>query len=264
MAANLERLAQDFAKGGYHDVANGLRKDANRFRSAGGPEELPTNTPSRQDAPGSRVARIITEYKTGPNIPEILTATFQQIWEIRAAQVADLLGKPLAPVAPVDRTKEEIARLEKEGRMLGYVPPELATQEKRHILGAMFPKMQSHSVQRGNSVTNEVARSGWFDYEAAIDGPYPNLTEDGLKRTLAQKGRPGMNATEYVIAGQDSKAFTGKYLDQDITWSRLPGSRLEGRVVGAGFYPGGRLFVRSFLGPGLHIPGLRGRSVGVK
>jgi len=276
MAMNAEYLRhiQEAEKAGNAEGVALLRDQQavfNAARDAGLVTELPV-TSSEDYAAGesepvaSQIERslLVAEYKSQPHTPELVTATFQTIWDDRAERVADLLGGSLASVAGVDRTQEEIAQLEAEGRRLGYVPPELATQDKRHILGVMFPEMQCNGVRAGNTVSNEQVRVGWFDYEAAIEGPHPDKTERELEVIFARTGRSGMNLTEYVIAGQDSKLFTGKYLDQGTTSSRLPGSRNGGRVVNADFYPDGYLYVSSHLLPDSHYPSLRGRSVGVK
>lgn len=221
------------------------------------------NEDGRRITPETGLRSALADYESKSHTPELLTATFQAIWKDRESRVAHLLDKPLAPVVPCDRTAEEIKQLEAEGRRLAYLPPELATQENRHILGSMFPKMQGNSVEEGNTVTNEQVRSGWFDYEAAIQAPHLYTNEKKLRKLLAKQGRLGMNITEYVIAGQDSKLFTGKYLDQDSTYVRLLGSRYDGDVVSAGFGPDG-LVVSWSLGPDRHGPGWGGRSVGVK
>ncbi|MDP3724704.1 MAG: hypothetical protein Q8R11_03695 [bacterium] len=122
----------------------------------------------------------------------------------------------------------------------------------------------NHSVQEENSVTNEADRFGWFDYEVSIDAPYLDTTEEQLRERIAADGRLEMNVSEYIVAGEESKLFTGKFLDQGNTWARLLGSRCDDMVVYAGFGSGGGLRVRWALNPQRHYPRLGGRSVGVK
>ena len=195
--------------------------------------------------------------------PEITTSTFQAIWSARQ-EILSQKGVNLEfsiPQCPY--TKEELKSLEAEGRRVGYLPYELSTQESRHLMAIIWPQMQSHSVKEGNSVTNAEDISGWFDYESAIDAPYTGTNEDQLKDEAKKQGRKGSNLNQYIVAGQDSKLFTGKYLDETRTWVRLLGSRGDGDVVHAYFYGDGDLGVYWYLGPRNHNSDLGGRSVGV-
>ncbi len=206
----------------------------------------------------------VSEYISIPHTSELVTATFQSIWKERESRVAHLLEEPFNPIANCDRTTQEIAKSEKEGKRLGYLPPELAAGENRHILAAMFPQMESRSCQEGNIVTNQYLPFGWFDYEAAIEAPYLETNEVELRELFDREGRKGINLTQYIVAGQDSKLFTGRNLDEVGTWVRLLGSRKGGRVVDANFSPFNTLYVGWELDPRFHDDVLGGRSVGVK
>ena len=204
----------------------------------------------------------IDEFNTLPHTPELLTQTHQAIWQARG----ELVGAAYE-VTPCPFTREEIADLEQRGMRLGYLPAAVATQEDRRVLGEMFPQMQSQSVKEGNLVTNDESPSGWFDYEASIDAPYLDTTEKQLRQRLAADGRKLLSENQYIVAAQDSKLFTGKYLDEYKldefwTWVRL-GSRNDGRVVGAYFNSDGHLVVHWSLHAGHHYPNLGGRSSGV-
>lgn len=200
----------------------------------------------------------IAEYKKSPLIPELVTKTFQTIWQERGK----LLVGVKFEVTPCPFTQEELARLEERGLRLGYLPQALATQESRHTLGEMFPKMQSGSVQKGNAVTNDESPFGWFDYEASIDAPYLDTTEKQLMDKLGQAKRKLLSENQYIIAGQDSKLFVGKYLDEKSTFVRV-GSRSGGDLVGVDFGSVGDLLVLWCLDPQRHDPSLGGRSSGV-
>lgn len=200
----------------------------------------------------------IEAYLNQPHTPELVTQTFQKIWQARGEIVNMSFD-----VTPCPYTQKELAELEQRGMRVGYLPSELATQQTRHVLGEMFPKMQSHSVQKDNSVTNDENPSGWFDYEAAIDAPYLDTQEGQLVDRIKKDGRRILTFNEYIVAGQDSKLFCGQYLDESRTWVRL-GSRREGRVVCAGFLEGGRLGVSSVLAYDYHVTNLGGRSSGMK
>lgn len=118
--------------------------------------------------------------------------------------------------------------------------------------------MGSYSVQEGNIVTNDENPSGWFDYDISIDAPHLKTNEKQLFQEIASEGRKLMSENQYIIAGWDSKLFTGRYLDEDSTWARVA-SRDDGRLVDVYFYSVGRLRVGSALRPGVRTPGLGGR-----
>lgn len=202
---------------------------------------------------------LVQEFITGPLTPELVTATSQTLWQSRGEKV----GLNFI-VSPCDRTVEELVELAEKGRRMSYLPEQLMTQEQRPLLGQIFPELRSYSVQAENSVMNEENRFGWFDYDAGIDASYRNTTENTLRTQITAEGRLGMNLNEYIVASEDSKLFTGKFLDQDNTWVRLLGSRGDGGVVNASFYSDGGLLVGWGLRPGRQLPGLGGRSVGVK
>lgn len=204
------------------------------------------------------LAQVVEAYQNQPHTPGLLDQTHQAIWQIR--------GEPVGAtyeITPCPYTQEELTDLEQRGMRVGYLPLELATQQTRHILGEMFPEMTSHSVKEGNSVTNDENHSGWFDYEAGIDAPYLDTKEVQLMDRIKKDGRRILTLNQYIVAGQDSKLFTRKYLDETRTLVRL-GSRVGDHIVGARFSRDGRLGVGWALGPDGHGPGLGGRSSGVK
>lgn len=206
---------------------------------------------------------MLIEYKQNPHNPETVTQTFQAIWRVRQgmlrAERVDLeFSVPECPY-----TEEQLKHLERLGRRVGYLPEELATQASRHLMAKIWPQMGSRSVQEGNTVTNGVNRSGWFDYEAQVGAPHLDTTEDSLRKAVKKEERLGMNLNEYIIASQDSKLLTGKYLDEALTWIRLLGSRDKGDVVRVGFDADGYLAVGWNLHPQDRNSDLGGRSVGV-
>lgn len=138
------------------------------------------------------LASIIEAYQNQPHTPELVTQTHQAIWQARG----ELVGATYE-VTPCPYTQEQLADLETSGKRLGYLPPELATQQTRHKLGEMYPKMQSHSVKEGNSVTNDQSPSGWFDYEAAIEAPYL-CTKEGQLKDAIKKRRQNNTLTQSI------------------------------------------------------------------
>jgi len=203
------------------------------------------------------ISPAITEYKKGPLSPELVTKTFQTIWQERGK----LIGVKFE-VSPCPFTREELVSLEEKGLRLGYLPKTLATQESRHVLGEMFPKKQSRSVQKGNAATNDYNPDGWFDYEMSISAPYLGTTEKQLMKKLGQAKRQLLNENQYIIASQDSKLFAGEYLDEGSTWARV-GSRRGGALISSNFGSIGDLRVNWGLSPRDSSPSLGGRSSGV-
>lgn len=212
--------------------------------------ELPVSTGEQdiQSDPTKKVSNFAAEFfSTQLHTPENLTKVRDIIW---ASRQASLEGSGIwidLTFEPCTYSQEEIDVLEASGRRVGYLPPELATQEQRHLLGVIFPHMQSHDVQTGNTVTNEVDRFGWFDYEASVHAPHLFTTEDVLRKVMEKEDGLGMNLNEYIIASNDSKVLTGEYLDESRTWSRLLGSRRRGYVMNARFDGNGSLHIYSAM-----------------
>ena len=183
------------------------------------------------DIDQKEVRQAVKEYKSKPHTPELVTQVFQTIWSKRGKFV----GKTYE-VSPCPYTQEGLTNLEKKvrgrfSRRVGHLPAELATQQRRHILGKMFPQMKSLNVQKNNPITNDKNPSGWFDYETKIGGPYFHTDERLL------------SLNQYIVAGYDSKLITGRYLDEkELTWTRL-GSRIQGIIVSARFWHSGQLAI---------------------
>ena len=183
---------------------------------------------------------VIEAYKNQPRTPELVTQTHQAIWQARGELIDETFDVP-----PCTYTQKGLEKLKKEGKRVGYLPPEVATQAGRHKLGEMYPEMGSYSVQEGNPVTNDYSPSGWFDYEVSIDAPYLDTTEDQLLERTRENGRKLLSLNQYIVAFQDSKLFTDHYLDEKSTWVRVA-SRNDGRMVNASVNGGGYLDVDAF------------------
>ncbi|GAY07625.1 hypothetical protein [Pseudonocardia sp. N23] len=202
--------------------------------------------------------------------PGHLTALHQRIWDERAETAGLRLVVPPCPYSAA-----ELAELEKAGRRVGYLPPEAATRATRHVLGTIFPSMGCYSLQPDNEVENLVSRAGWFDYETAIDAPYAGTDEAELLEQVRAAGRDLLSMNQYIVAAQDSRLFTGRYLDERRTWPRI-GIRVSGRIVcarfdgdemaeGLGDEPPvpGSLLTGYDLHPDFRAPYTGGRSAGV-
>lgn len=186
--------------------------------------------------------------------PETVTDLWREFWTNAGNEAGMELNTEDFP-----GTAESLAEHIRAGDMPIYVPPELAGQEDRHLLGQMWPEMRSHSVRQGNLVTNEQDRSGWQYVEAAPNAPHRGTSESELAARLTGLGREGMNLTGYIIASQMSRLQTGRYFDED-TWSRLLGSCEGGQVVSASFDAYGGLDVDPYWDPRIRRGGLGGRS----
>ncbi len=217
-----------------------------------------TSKVEKDSEPASPLRQQLQEYKSQPHTPELVTATWQTVWQSWGERVDLKL-----PVPSLDRTPEELVELEKNGNMLVFVPDRLASQEGRHLLGEIFPEMRSYSVEKGNPVTNEHNRGGWYDIEKSLDVPHTNTTEKEAKKIFDKQERNGQRLNTYIIGSQFSKLTAGHYFDES-TYSRMPGSRREGRVVGALFNPSGDLSVRPYWDPRFRGRSLGARSEGVK
>lgn len=161
----------------------------------------------------------------GDPTPDDLTALHQRIWTERGERAGVRIVVPPCPY-----TASELTELERAGRSVGYVPPEVADRASRHLLGTMFPLMDCYSLHPDNEVENLVSRPGWFDYEAAIDAPRLGTDEAELLAMVAAEGRELISMNQYVVATQDSRLRTGRYLDERRTWARI-GIRVIGRIV---------------------------------
>jgi hypothetical protein len=197
------------------------------------------------------------------------TRLFQELWRERGARIGASFDVPPCPY-----TSDELAALHAAGRRPGFLPPELATQSSRHLLGRIFPLLRSYALFEHNPVTNLDNPSGWFDYDVAEDAPYGGTDEQGLVDTVASEGRWLASLNQYVVATQDSVVLTGRYLDERGTWSRFAhyvgGRMVCSRVDGAEPPAGtrteepleGALLVAYDVGPGDRFDQLGGRSVG--
>lgn len=261
MSAEMKKLGQDLIDRGFNKAGKKLIHQAGVLEAAG---EIPAvlNKPESRVDPINPLTQVIKEFNTQPHTPESYTATFQAIWKVRIDHLLQQGAFFRLEVDPCPYTQDELDSLEAEGRRLGYLPTFLSTQETRYLMGDLWPQIGSPAVRQENSITNEVSRHGWFDYEAMIDAPYRNTKEKDLQKEAERQGREGMSLSEYFVASQDSKLFTGKYLDQYVTRVRLLGSRSGSSVVDARFGLHGSLFVGSNLKPQNHAENLGGRLVG--
>ena len=205
-----------------------------------------------------------------PLTPEEATRLHRDIWSERGDRISRQFDVPECPY-----TGGELAELAAAGRRVGYLPPEVATRRTRDVLGAIFPLMGCYSLAPDNEVDNSVSWPGWFDYDASIDAPHLDTDETELLEQVTATGRRLMNLNQYIVASQDSRLLTGRYLDEVRTWARI-GVEVTGRIVvvrfdgdevaeGMGDEPpvSGSLLTAFDVDPSLRVPFAGGRSFGV-
>ena len=209
------------------------------------------------------LVQAINEFNEGQQTPEGVTSLFQEIWKARGEKLGI---QPSIP--PCDRTEEELIELINNGRRIGYLPEQLSSVFNAPLLDRLYPSLGVKQIGNVDLTVNlfknsgavnmelfkqpiltwlfaaEVAkqiphnlenRFGWIDYEADISAPNSGLKLTELDSTFNQEGYVGMNLNEYLIAGIDSRLFTGKFLDQgdNFTISILLGTRwpiLKGNI----------------------------------
>lgn len=161
--------------------------------------------------------------------PAEQTALQREIWRERGDRVGAHYDVPPCPYSDT-----ELAAVATDGRRLGYLPPELASQHARHLLAALFPLLRCYAAHPGNAFPNTTDRVGWFDYDAGVDAPYLDLDESSLRSELAAAGRDLLSLNQYIVASEDSHRLTGRYLDERRTWSRI-GTIVDGRTIAVRF-----------------------------
>lgn len=192
---------------------------------------------------------------------ELVTAFWRTKLQVDGARV----GLEIA-VPDCNWTEEEIRRpmVDRKGKevpgMMVYKPGEVTLP----ILGRMYRAMQNFSVAEDSPVTDTHDTAGWVKVEATIDAPNLGTTQKDLEKFAEKTGYLGQGEATYILASQASKDLSGQYFDQGSTWSRLLGSRGEGRVLCASFYSNGGLRVFWILGPQGRVSDLGGRSEEVK
>lgn len=251
MTLELGEFAKRLEKAGYKAGANLLRALAKSWEREG---LIPKKLPIEKEQINS-LELTIEEYRNSPTSPEKATAFWQAFWAENSKKVDILVSVPKCPY-----TQEQLEDMRRKDKGPIYVPEEFSTQKTRHLLGKMFPEMQSHSVEKGNSVINEVQNFGWRGFDMSVNAPHLKTNESQLKSALVSNGEEEPTLNEYIITGQASKLLTGKYLDEGVTVSRILGSRHDGGVVGAYFASDGYLGVYLSLFPGSCFVFLGGRG----
>lgn len=243
----------------FREINHYLRED--RRRKEGNQSSPKGHEEGRTFSMEERLKLAVLDYRDGILTPDKVNTFWQTFLETSIkTQGLDI------PVSTIecDRTLEELEALKKDGRI--WIPE---TQLTYPQLGKIFPKMGSYTVEENSPTKDEFEQDAkGVDVETSIASPNINTKEKELRELFESQGRKVMRLSTYILASQASKVLTGRYLDEDSTWSRLllfafPGDG-GGHVAGAKFTLNGRLGVYSNLNPQSKNSRLGGRSEGIK
>ncbi|OGH21345.1 MAG: hypothetical protein A2958_00910 [Candidatus Levybacteria bacterium RIFCSPLOWO2_01_FULL_38_13] len=205
--------------------------------------------------------RAAQELNRNPFSPEKVTNFQKAFWQVPRGEEG--LTFDIAPCsATEERLKKpfaDIKGIELSPFTIG-IPEELKGKEGLITLGKMFPELENYSVREGTPIEDEFDRTGYIRVEGVIDSPNLDTNEDQLRKHFELQGTRGQRLITYAIFSRQMEVLDGNYLDQGSTWSRLLGSRIDGRVVYAYCYPYGYLYVFRGLYPQNRHPDWGGRS----
>jgi len=184
---------------------------------------------------------------------------YSDYWSERWEAFGTIIGADI-PRARVDRSRDEVQELHGQGRKLVLRPEGITLAH----LGQIHTSLGSWATQPNSPVESD-ARFGYLDIEKSTKAPNLRTNVADLARIAQETGRHGMTLETYIIGSEDHFDLTGEYFDHGYqTWSRLPGSRRDGRVLHAYFYADGYLSASSTWTPDDRHDGIGGRFEGVK
>ena len=246
----IEASAQIFAA--YNNVA-----------SQEGTAALQTSEPAFP--PIDLLNRPIQEFKDNPYFAEAITSLNKTFYEVYGQRIGLEISVP-----DCDWTEKEIKESmpttegEKVKSMVLFYPSELKGKQGLVRIGQMFT-LTNWSVQEHTPIVSEERiPTDYVRIEAVINAPNTNTTEQDLVNHAQKHHLLGQDLNLYILGSRFAKLLDGRYFDQGSTWSRLPGSRYEGRVVPAYCDSDGHVGVSSSLDPGYRSPRIGGRFAGVK
>lgn len=219
-----------------------------------------------------------TAYRAKLQSPEDLFNFFQAHWDYYGIEWMGL-SKRDTRVVDVPYKEEDIWQFMKlddpqagnPGADLAYFHlPVLASADgyTRVLMGKGFPYMGSLVFESGYNIRNGHTSSGWMRVDAGLDAPFrtnkkgelTGLNENELKRAIIAASRVGQTINIYALSGDVIKKIYGYFPDQGATWSRLPESFEDDRVLNADFDECGLLSVNSNLDSEDQNPSIGGRS----
>lgn len=206
----------------------------------------------------------VQEYRDAKvHTPELVNRTWQDMWG-EIGRTVDFTYQ----VPSCDRTAEELAKLQQEGKAVLLLPDDIYTPEGLVRLGRAFPLMRSWTTnpEHAAKILYGSSIGGSIDIEMSLDAPYrttKGYRQKELVDKIAADKRAGQRLPTYLIGSQFSQLSTGHYFDEN-TWSRLPESFHEGSMLDANFDSDGEVSVNDYWDPDFQDPDLGGRSEGVK
>ncbi len=194
----------------------------------------------------------VAHYKERLQDPQRLYELYQAVWDYHGVELMGLSKKDTR-ITDVPYKEDDIwqfMRLENPqpgnpGVELGYFHlPVLALSdaEMRVLIGKGFSNLGASPVfQPGYEIENGHQTAGWMRIDASLDAPYrrnkkdelTGLNVDELKEVIKTDKRSGQTVNIYGPSGNIIKQIFNYYPDQGSTWSRLPESLRDGRVLSA-------------------------------
>lgn len=225
------------------------------------------------------LALAISAYKEKLADPQRLYDYYQAHWDYYGIELMGLSQKDTR-VADVTYKEDEIWQFMKlenpqtdnQGVELGYFHlPVLASSDTktRILIGKGFSNLGASWVfQQGHEVINGHQISGWMRVDASLDAPYrinkkgelKGLNVEELKEAIVADNRVGQTINIYGPSGNVINQIFGYHLDQGSTWSRVPESLGDGRVLYARFEPVGDFYAHSRWRRRDRSPEMGGRS----
>ena len=153
----------------------------------------------------------VSEYKEKSHDVDVVQQTWQKFWDIYSHKVGETIQ-----VSKPDLNEKELKALEKEGRMLIYVPEEVSKKEQIVTLLHTFkigyylnnPANPSHF----KDYVNGFEQKGWFSTEAQGGVPNGVLTDDRFTKLSEDSRSNFMTLNTYLVTSYFSY-LNGNILD---------------------------------------------------
>lgn len=188
--------------------------------------------------PRERINKIFLEYNRSPYYVEQVSKAWTELWEVWGEQLDIHVAVPSC-----DRTQEELNVLERQRRIMIYVPKELSGKSNIGRLSKLYPELIDYSDLY--LPENTVDQHGWLDVElTTFDVPNPNMTESEVNNLFGSQDKTGQTLNTYMIGSTFNHKVTGNYYDEFACYSRLLSTTYQRKVV----------YVRGPMPPfGIHI-----------
>ncbi len=175
------------------------------------------------------IGSAIEKYKKLPLTPELVNDIWTTFWQEGGKRIGHTFNVPRC-----NCTSDELRELWSLDRGVLLIPDEVYTPEGLILLGKMFPQITSQVLRNNTSTKNERYEGGCIIIDMDIDPPY--MSDDmSISETEALKyaetikgkriGKHPQRLSTYLIGSEFSHLLTGKYFDDNGTFSFLPGSR---------------------------------------